>query len=122
MTVTHALVGWVLCGAVMYAALAVTTPPRAVVIHALAVPLIFAAIALFYFRRPDAWSPAAAAAAFLAIVVAMDVFVVALLIQKSFEMFQSVRGSWLPFTLIFASTWWTGRAIRRTASRQEASG
>jgi hypothetical protein len=125
MTVACALAGWALCGGAMYGALAFTTADRALVIHALAAPLIFAAIAIFYFRRPGSWSPAAAAATFLGTVVTMDVLIVALLVEKSFDMFRSVRGSWLPFTLIFASTWWTGRAVRRAASnagRQEASG
>ncbi len=125
MTVAHALVGWGLCGVAMYGAMAMTTPERALVVHALAAPLIFVAISLVYFRLSGSWSPLAAAASFLGIVMAMDLFVVAFLIQKSFEMFASVRGTWLPFTLIFASTWWTGRAMRRGGNRtvqQRSSG
>jgi hypothetical protein len=36
------------------------------------------------------------------------VFVVALLVEKSFDMFRSVLGTWLPFALIFLATWLTG--------------
>jgi hypothetical protein len=50
----------------------------------------------------------------------MDVFVVALLIEGSFDMFKSVLGTWLPFLLIFLSTWWTGLAVRRAAHRAGA--
>jgi hypothetical protein len=50
----------------------------------------------------------ATAAGFLAVVI-MDVFVVALLIQRKFTMFRSVLGTWLPFALIFASTYIVGR-------------
>jgi hypothetical protein len=35
-------------------------------------------------------------------------FVVALLIERSFKMFESIVGTWPPFLLIFISTWWTG--------------
>jgi hypothetical protein len=43
----------------------------------------------------------------------MDVFVVALLILKNTDMFKSVLGTWLPFTLIFVVTIFTGRVIRK---------
>jgi hypothetical protein len=115
--VFHALVGWGLCGATMFVGMAVTTPARALVIHAVAAPFIFAAVSWVHFRRFASWSPLGAAAAFLGIVVAMDFFVVALLIQKSLEMFKSVAGTWLPFVLIFVSTWCTGLAARRRSHR-----
>jgi hypothetical protein len=62
------------------------------------------------------WSPIRTAAAFLGVVVVMDVFVVALLIKRNFEMFKGVLGTWLPFLLIFVSTWWTGLAVRRAVA------
>ena len=111
--VAYALVGWGLCGATMFVGMAVTTPARALVIHAVAAPLIFAAVSWVYFRRSTSWSPLATAAAFVGIAVAMDFFVVALLIEKSFGMFKSVPGTWLPFVLIFVSTWITGLAVRQ---------
>lgn len=115
--VVHALAGWGLCGATMFVGMALTTPARALTIHAVAAPIIFAAVSWVYFRRSLAWSPLAAAAAFLGTVVAMDFFVVALFIEKSFEMFRSVAGTWLPFVLIFVSTWVTGVALRRQGQR-----
>jgi hypothetical protein len=42
----------------------------------------------------------------------MDVFVVSMLVMRSFEMFQSILGTWIPFTLIFISTYLTGRYVR----------
>lgn len=50
---------------------------------------------------------------FLSVAVFMDTFVVAILIERSFRMFQSIVGAWLPFGLIFLSTGWTGLAVRR---------
>jgi len=111
--VTHGLVGWGLCGATMGMGMKVTTLGTALFIHALAAPVIFTALSLVYFRRWGSWSPLRTAAVFLGVVAAMDVLVVALLIERSFEMFTSVLGTWLPFLLIFVSTWWTGLAVRR---------
>jgi hypothetical protein len=57
-------------------------------------------------------NPFAIAAAFVAIVVLMDVIVVAMLVQHSFEMFTSFVGTWLPLVLIFGSTYLTGAIVR----------
>jgi hypothetical protein len=97
-----------------------TTLESALILHAIAAPIIFTALSLVYFHRFGLWSPFRTAAAFLGIVVVMDVFVVALLIERSFEMFESVLGTWLPFLLIFSSTWCTGVAVSRTAHRTAA--
>jgi hypothetical protein len=115
--VTHGLVGWVLCGATMSLGMKVTTLEGALILHALAAPVIFTALSLVYFHRMGSWSPLRTAAVFLGVVVVMDVFVVALLIERSFEMFESILGTWLPFLLIFISTWWTGLGVRRAAHR-----
>jgi hypothetical protein len=111
------LVRWALCGVTMGVGMKVTTLEAALIFHAVAAPVIFTAISLVYFRRLRAWSPPRTAAAFLGVVVVMDFFVVALLIERSFEMFESILGTWLPFVLIFISTWWTGLAVWRTAHR-----
>jgi hypothetical protein len=42
------------------------------------------------------------------IVIGMDFFVVALLIQRDFAMFRSVLGTWLPFGMIFLSMFIVG--------------
>jgi hypothetical protein len=98
----------------------VTTLEVALVLHAIAAPVIFTCISLAYFHRVDSWAPLHAAAAFLGVVVVMYVFVVALLIERSFEMFGSMLGTWLPFILIFTSAWWTGLAVRRASHRAAA--
>jgi hypothetical protein len=41
-----------------------------------------------------------------------DMFVVALLIEKSLDMFRSPLGTWVPFLLIFLSSWVTGNLVR----------
>jgi hypothetical protein len=114
---TYGLMGWVLCGATMSVGMKMTTLQVALILHALAAPIIFTVLSLVYFHRVGSWSPLRTAAAFLGVVVVMDVLVVALLIERSFEMFGSILGTWLPFFLIFISTWWTGLAVRRAAHR-----
>lgn len=107
------LAGWALCGATMGIGIAAFGLATALILHAVAAPLIFAGISVAYFRffgLTGAWSTAAA---FLAIVVFMDTFVVAALIEHSFAMFASLLGTWLPFALIFTSTALTGLALRR---------
>ena len=117
-TVAHGLVGWALCGATMGISMAATTIGNALVIHVAAAPVIFAVVALIYFRRFGAWSPLATAATFLAVIIAIDFFVVALLIEQNFAMFRSVLGTWLPFLLIFLSSWWTGAAVLNSRGRR----
>jgi hypothetical protein len=45
--------------------------------------------------------------------MAMDFFVVALLVNKSLEMFTSLLGTWIPFLLIFGSILLTGLFVKR---------
>ena len=118
--IAHGLVGWALCAATMGVGMKVTTVETALIFHAFAAPVIFTALSLVYFRRLGSCSPLRTATVFLGVVVAMDVLVVALLIEGSFDMFKSGLGTWLPFSLIFLSTWWTGLASRRAAHRAGA--
>jgi hypothetical protein len=106
------LVGWVLCGATMGVAMATTDLGHALIIHDIAAPVIFAVLSFLYFRRNGAYSPLRTATTFLAVVITMDFFLVALLIERSFAMFESFIGTWLPFALIFLSTWLTGIIMR----------
>jgi hypothetical protein len=108
----HALVGWALCAVTMGIGVTVASLQIALVAHAIAAPIIFAIVSSVYFTRFGYTTPLQTAAAFVAGVVFMDVFVVALLVQKSFEMFTSAIGTWLPFALIFFSTYLTGCLAR----------
>jgi hypothetical protein len=115
--VTHGLVGWGLCGLTMSVGMKLTTLEAALILHAFAAPIFFAGLSLIYFHRSGSCSPLRAAVAFLGVVVVMDVLVVALFIERSFKMFDSILGTWLPFLLIFVSTWWTGLVVRRSTHR-----
>jgi hypothetical protein len=107
-----ALVGWALCAATMGFGMSLIGLQVALGIHAVAAPLIFAVISMVYFKRFAYTTPLTTATAFVAIVVFMDIVVVAMLVQRSFEMFASLLGTWLPFVLIFASTYLTGAIVQ----------
>lgn len=109
------LLGWALCGAIMFVGMALTTIDTTLIAHAVGAPLIFGLISWFYFARLCYTGPLATALVFLGIVVFMDVFFVAMVINRSFEMFTSPLGTWIPFALIFLATYVTG--LRMQAGR-----
>ncbi len=107
-----AFTGWAMCAAVMGIGMATTSQENALAIHALTAPIIFAALSMVYFKRFNYTTPLQTAAMFVSFVVFMDLFLVALLIMRSLEMFRSLLGTWIPFGLIFFSTWLTGAAMK----------
>jgi hypothetical protein len=80
----------------------------ALVIHAIAVPSIFAAIAWRYFRARGTRDPVPTAVAWTSIVAVLDLGVIAGAVQHSLRMFESIAETWLPFALIFAAVWTAG--------------
>ena len=83
-------------------------------------PIAFAGLNWLYFARFAYTKPLTTALLFLAIVVALDVFVVALLIERSFAVFASPLGTWAPLFLIFASTWAAGALVERRSGGGKA--
>ena len=108
-----ALVGWVLCAASIGIGFAVTSQTTTLVVHAILAPVVFAGLSWMYFTRFAYTTPLVTAALFLGLVATLDLVVVAAFILRSFAMFGSVLGTWLPFALIFAATWATGIAVGR---------
>lgn len=104
----HAFAGWVLCGAIMGIGMTLTSIGNTLVLHAIGAPVIFGLLSLNYFRKFNYTTPLQTAIVFVSFVIFMDVFVVALLIEESFEMFRSVLGTWIPLFLIFISTYLAG--------------
>jgi hypothetical protein len=81
------------------------------VVHAVGAPVYFAAVSAHYFRRYGYTGPLSTAIVFTGFVVTADFLLVALIILRSTAMFASALGMWIPFVLIFASTWVTGRIV-----------
>jgi len=109
----HAFIGWALCAATIGIGMSTTTLQNALIIHAVAAPIIFSLISLVYFKKFHFTTPLQTALIFTGFVMAMDFFVVALLVNKSLEMFTSLLGTWIPFLLIFGSTLLTGLFVKR---------
>jgi len=107
----HAFVGWLLCGATMGIGMATTTLQTTLIIHAVGAPIYFAAVSTVYFGRFRFTRPLTTAAIFVTFVMVVDFFLVGLFINHSLAMFTSILGTWLPFALIFGSTFLTGTAF-----------
>ena len=109
----HAFIGWALCAATMGIGMQLTSMQKILVIHAIASPVFFSLISLLYFSKFRFTSPFVTAVVFLGFVMAMDFFLVALVINRSLAMFASLLGTWIPFALIFAATYLTGLVVNR---------
>ena len=104
----HAFVIWALCGLVMFVGPKLFTMETSLIIHALGAPVFAGLVSLVYYRKFNYTKPFQTAFIVLLFVVIMDAGLVAPVFEKSFEMFTSFLGTWLPFTLIFCSTLVTG--------------
>jgi hypothetical protein len=107
----HAFVGWALCAATMGIGMAVASLQTALIVHVIGAPICFGAVSYVYFSRFGYTRPLPTAVIFVAFVMLVDFFVVALLINKSLTMFESLLGTWIPFALIFGSTFITGAIV-----------
>jgi hypothetical protein len=104
----HAFVGWALCAATMTIGMATTSMQNTLIIHAIGAPVFFTIVSLIYFTKFNYTTPLQTAIIFVGFVITVDFFLVGLLINKSLEMFASLLGTWIPFVLIFTSTYLTG--------------
>ena len=109
----HAFVGWLLCAATMGVSSSLTSMSNALYIHAPLAPIFFFLISAYYFKKYGQLSPLQTAFFFTAFVMFVDFFFVALFILRSHEMFGSILGTWIPFILIFSSTYLAGISINR---------
>jgi hypothetical protein len=92
----NAFIGWALCTASMGISMATTTVQNALIIHASAAPVIYTFVSLSYFKKFSFTKPLQTGLIFVSFVIIMDFFIVALLVLKSFEMFYSPLGTWIP--------------------------
>ena len=116
----YGIAGWAACGVIMGLLRGATSLGTALAIHAFAVPSVFAFLARRYFRSRGARDPLPTALAWTALVAVLDLTVVAGPIEHSFAMFASIIGTWLPFALIFLSTWATGSVVEMMPARGHA--
>ncbi len=110
----HALVGWGLCGALIGIGRSITTLETTLIVHAVGVPIIFGGLSLLYFRISPYTTALETALFFTFVALFLDAFIIAPFVEKSYAMFSSVLGTWIPFGLIFLSTYLVGRLTTRT--------
>jgi hypothetical protein len=114
-------VGWMGCGAIMFVGMAIASMQATLIAHAIGAPVIFALVSWIYFTKFRYTTPLETAVLFLSLVIFLDLFLVSPLINRSLEMFESFLGTWLPFVLIFLSTYLTGLFIKSRSRRTVAT-
>ena len=114
----HTLAGWALCAATIGISMQVFSLLAALIIHAFGAPIFFGLVSWNYFKRFRHTSAILTATIFVLAVIFLDFFLVALAIQGSLAMFASLLGTWIPFALIFVSTYLTGRWWESFADRR----
>ena len=65
-------------------------------------------VAVMHKELAPAFDPLLRAAAITIIVILLDALLVAPFFERSYAMFRSVIGTWLPFVAIFAACWAAG--------------
>jgi hypothetical protein len=109
----HAFIGWLLCAATMGISSSLTSMSNALYIHATLAPIFFFIISVYYFKKYGHLSPLQTAFFFTAFVMFVDFLFIAFIILRSLDMFRSFVGTWIPFILIFSSTYLAGISINR---------
>jgi len=113
-----ALIGWGICGAIIGIGRGLAGMQATLIIHAVAVPLVFGGLAWLYFRFFGYTTPLQTALFFTGLAIFLDATVIALLVEQSYAMFGSILGTWIPFSLIFLATYLVGRvAVRANRDR-----
>jgi hypothetical protein len=117
-----AVVGWVACGLVFALGRAAFGVDAAVAIHLLAAPVIGAAVTLCLWNHPRHPGVAGTAATLAGSAALLDAIVVAPFLERSFAMFASPAGTWIPLALIFAASAATAALLARPAARRAVLG
>jgi hypothetical protein len=110
----HAFIVWVLCGSIMgRIGPSFTTMQVTLILHALLSPIFAALVSIVYFKKFNYTTPIQTASIFVLFAIVMDAGLIAPVFEKSYDMFKSVLGTWIPFALMFLSTYITGLIINR---------
>ena len=117
----HAFIGWAMCAATMGIGMATMEMKTALIVHAIGAPVFFAIVSRSYFKMFNYTTPLQTALIFVGFVMLVDFFVVALLIMGNLDMFKGWLGTWIPFILIFLSTYLTGVLTTNTMQARTIS-
>ncbi len=114
----HAVIGWALCGAIIGVGTQFWTMDTTLIVHAFGVPIVFLCVSLSYYTFFNYTTPLQTATIFVASAILLDLVVVAVMIERSFEMFGSLIGTWIPWALIFTTTYLVGEFVTNRSIKQ----
>ncbi len=106
--VVLALVLWGACGGVIAVGRRLWSIDTTLRVHLVVAPVLAFLVVVAYKELAPGFDPLLRAAAITFIVMLLDALVVAPLFERSYAMFRSFVGTWLPFVAIFAACWAAG--------------
>ena len=98
------LVLWGGCGAVIAVGRRIWTLDTTLKIHLVAAPILAFVLSAVHGLLAPGFNSALRALAITALVVFLDAVVVAPIFERSFAMFRSLIGTWIPFAAIFLAS------------------
>ena len=107
-----ALVLWGACGGVIAIGRRLWSLDTTLRVHLIAAAIVAFLVAAAHRALAPDFDPLVRAAEITTIVMLLDALVVAPLFERSYAMFRSVIGTWLPFAAIFAACWAGGVLAR----------
>lgn len=105
------LVVWAACGGVIAAGRRIWSLRTTLIVHLFAATAFAFAAGAAHKALAPGFDPVARAAAMTGAIIALDALVVAPLFERSYAMFRSALGTWIPFAAIFAASWAAGVGI-----------
>ena len=95
---------WGACGSVMSIGRRLWGLDTALRVHLVAAPVVAFAVSAIHALIDPAFGNALRAVVLTGLVFTLDLLVVAPLFERSYAMFRSFIGTWMPFVLIFAAS------------------
>jgi hypothetical protein len=121
-TLGWVVVGWAACGMVFALGRVLFGVEAAVIIHLLAAPLIGAMVTFLLWNHPRHPGVLATAATLAGGAALLDAILVAPFLERTFAMFGSPAGTWIPLGLIFAASMLAAALLSRPAGRRDLLG
>src|SRR5271166_315805 len=103
-----ALALWAACGGVIAVGRKLWSIDITLRVHLVAAPVLAFLVVVIHKELAPAFDPLLRAAAITIIVILLDALLVAPFFERSYAMFRSVIGTWLPFVAIFGACWAAG--------------
>ena len=109
--IAFGLVLWAACGWVIAFGRQIWPMDMTLGVHLAVAPMISAVVTTAHEIVAPGFNPLLRAATMTGLVIALDALVVAPLFERSYAMFRSPLGTWLPFAAIFLASWATGALL-----------